>query len=209
MRDREGVALFQSTPSARRETHCNKYKGSISGGISIHSLREEGDHPWGAKHCTPWGISIHSLREEGDREIKLPGNKLIISIHSLREEGDILLLIIQKKFIIFQSTPSARRETYIKINFKRSKNNFNPLPPRGGRRMRFCWLLFSTIDFNPLPPRGGRRDRSQFFVWSNSISIHSLREEGDFLAAAAETAEELFQSTPSARRETYWKIFSF
>ena len=33
--------------------------------ISIHALREEGDHPGGYSICRE-GISIHALREEGD-----------------------------------------------------------------------------------------------------------------------------------------------
>ncbi len=34
--------------------------------ISIHALREEGDHPKGGDTMTERQISIHALREEGD-----------------------------------------------------------------------------------------------------------------------------------------------
>ncbi len=34
--------------------------------ISIHTLREEGDHIHGQYHSTASLISIHTLREEGD-----------------------------------------------------------------------------------------------------------------------------------------------
>ena len=56
--------LFLSTPSARRatiEVHC-PLLGFV---ISIHALREEGDH---AVFCPRLlvAISIHALREEGD-----------------------------------------------------------------------------------------------------------------------------------------------
>ena len=34
------------------------------------------------------------------------------------------------------------------------------------------------------------------------ISIHALREEGDEAKASIEDADEIFQSTPSARRAT-------
>ena len=79
-------------------------------GISIHALREEGDHKWqytinsllvflstpSARRATGgteaeqmwWAISIHALREEGDLLVcpaDLGGH---ISIHALREEGD-------------------------------------------------------------------------------------------------------------------------
>ena len=37
---------------------------------------------------------------------------------------------------------------------------------------------------------------------SQQISIHALREEGDEAKAAIEDADEIFLSTPSARRAT-------
>ena len=57
--------LFQSTPSAWRETQ-DKYGNYCIIFISIHSLRMEGDRyllPLWVFLC---GISIHSLRMEGD-----------------------------------------------------------------------------------------------------------------------------------------------
>ena len=56
--------LFQSTPSVWRETY----------NASEYDLM--------------WGISIHSLRMEGDGAITTPGYVGDISIHSLRMEGD-------------------------------------------------------------------------------------------------------------------------
>ena len=55
---------------------------------------------------------------------------------------------------------------------------FNPRPPRGGRRHGGAVGRRNT-DFNPRPPRGGRRPSRR-----------------------APDTEELFQSTPSARRAT-------
>ena len=58
--------------------------------------------------------------------------------------------------------------------------NFYPRPPRGGRH----WMLLLSItllsNFYPRPPRGGRRVRSRFLFDKRDISIHALREEGDF-----------------------------
>ena len=171
--------------------------------ISIHSLREEGDlsltrnlvaftvyfnplPPRGGRHTcflplsVSTSISIHSLREEGD---SANYNQFywfnIISIHSLREEGDLLFQCDVYQDLLFQSTPSARRETHHQHNYRQSIHYFNPLPPRGGRRSlsrytsplsRFqstpsarretalpCRRSLSRQDFNPLPPRGGRR----------------------------------------------------
>ena len=61
----QAAGLFLSTPSARRATLwlTRRYN---HGAISIHALREEGDHE---PDELPGGffISIHALREEGDR----------------------------------------------------------------------------------------------------------------------------------------------
>ena len=63
-----GDNTFQSTPSVWRETY----------NASEYDLM--------------WGISIHSLRMEGDGAITTPGYVGDISIHSLRMEGDFVTL---------------------------------------------------------------------------------------------------------------------
>ena len=55
---------FQSTPSARRATEDTGAFASIEP-ISIHALREEGDH-YILYELNGFTISIHALREEGD-----------------------------------------------------------------------------------------------------------------------------------------------
>ena len=56
--------------------------------------------------------------------------------------------------------------------------DFNPRPPRGGRRIvltqRACHKYF-----NPRPPRGGRHGYEEKDVRSGVISIHAPREGGD------------------------------
>ena len=101
---------------------------------------------------------------------------------------------------IFQSTPSAWRETIcwwrnlrkgcISIHSLRmegdstiggcgrSERYFNPLPPHGGRLL-FDVPCYLCLHFNPLPPHGGRR-----------------------LTLCSGLAYRRFQSTPSAWRET-------
>ena len=80
-----------------------------------------------------------------------------ISIHALREEGDRDLYRFIADFGVFLSTPSARRATSSPIRLCQTMQYFYPRPPRGGRRLR------------------KRKD------WSTRmISIHALREEGDF-----------------------------
>ena len=57
-------------------------------------------------------ISIHSLRMEGDVQRSDHRRlKTCISIHSLRMEGDSLFMSRREYKTIFQSTPSAWRET--------------------------------------------------------------------------------------------------
>ena len=101
-------------------------------------------------------ISIHSLRMEGDSAVSLSFCPQQISIHSLRMEGDwrsASSWIARRRF---QSTPSAWRET---------------------ESIRKC--LCDRVYFNPLPPHGGRRRGGIIDIRKKSISIHSLRMEGD------------------------------
>ena len=80
--------LFLSTPSARRATRP-------ADGLS-----------------EPFHISIHALREEGDHapsRANLGRNP--ISIHALREEGDVFGVVYSVGSAQFLSTPSARRAT--------------------------------------------------------------------------------------------------
>ena len=172
-----GRGHFNPLPpcGGRQKSLCNVSAGDA---ISIHSLRVEGDSSWyniiSTRHrfqSTPsvWrettlyriystqeDISIHSLRVEGDTLQRIADTLNAISIHSLRVEGDTINSLC--------SISSAY---------------FNPLPPCGGRLVRFCpafcirsafqstpsvWR--ETIDgyknvdrlkhFNPLPPCGGR-----------------------------------------------------
>ena len=123
--------------------------------ISIHSLRMEGDEEvllcTGMTHyfnpLPPHGgrrklfiqfndfihISIHSLRMEGDNTYYALDNKQDISIHSLRMEGDCQGKGVFLWITVFQSTPSAWRETCSLLSLPGCKLYFNPLPPHGGR----------------------------------------------------------------------------
>ena len=123
---------FQSTPSVWRETRTQRQRHGERG-ISIHSLRMEGDifrnknrtrtayfnplPPYGGRQhyaalvLVSADISIHSLRMEGD-EVKTVGYIATnISIHSLRMEGDRSKVSVLLPVMPFQSTPSVWRET--------------------------------------------------------------------------------------------------
>ena len=146
--------LFQSTPSAWRETGLTRPL-CVFHVISIHSLRVEGDpgtptavlsacvfqstpSAWRETPIIPSVllmvcISIHSLRVEGDRQHKSNSARQDISIHSLRVEGDFVTYYSVTPPYVFQSTPSAWRETAAEGYSREHCGNFNPLPPRGGR----------------------------------------------------------------------------
>ena len=81
--------------------------------------------------------------------------------------------------------------------------NFYPRPPRGGRPHRRLPVWLVLCHFYPRPPRGGRlRLLSSSWIWP-AISIHALREEGDQPRSYDEILNDLFLSTPSARRATF------
>ena len=78
---------------------------------------------------------------------------------------------------------------------------FYPRPPRGGRpgiRPALSALRY----FYPRPPRGGRPLYGAARQGVRGISIHALREEGDFIILTSRAVSSGFLSTPSARRAT-------
>ena len=157
--------IFLSTPSARRATflvHSSVPNDAIN--ISIHALREEGDAKV-CRLCMRFGISIHALREEGDtrhsrhstsntnfyprpprggrlQNIMMRAEQIWISIHALREEGDPVFANLGEQAILFLSTPSARRATFLSVILLYYIFNFYPRPPRGGRHIAF-WSYVS------------------------------------------------------------------
>ena len=105
--------------------------------------------------------------------------RFCISIHALREEGDdqrdIGAFIVE----VFQSTPSARRATQSLLLCVRAKKTFQSTP--SARRATGFEVACGLVGF---------------------ISIHALREEGDYYNAMDDLSQTQFQSTPSARRAT-------
>ena len=61
---------------------------------------------------------------------------------------------------------------------------FYPRPPRGGRRAALTFLASLRKDFYPRPPRGGRLQHPHTKDRPHLISIHALREEGDWSGRA-------------------------
>ena len=176
--------IFQSTPSAWRETGM-AVPATLTSVISIHSLRMEGDLSRLLMDCV---MSIFQSTPSAWRETPpicpdLPPSR--ISIHSLRMEGDSPCQTTNPTGALFQSTPSAWRETQGGTSFPQAGSDFNPLPPHGGRPLTWAYIKL-TAYFNPLPPHGGRQHQHIKNTKNrNNISIHSLRMEGD-----SKTAQE-------------------
>ena len=170
--------IFQSTPSAWRETaepHAVVLCFTFQSTPS--AWRETAGILQEKSRQALFQSTPSAWRETGER-FAICGNT-VISIHSLRMEGDA----------------KARLAAAAAIHF-------NPLPPHGGRRTRIIANAVGAWNFNPLPPHGGRQ--CDFPGWANgsTISIHSLRMEGDLSGLPHSCAAKSFQSTPSAWRET-------
>ena len=88
------------------------------------------------------------------------------------------------------------------ISYKDQQNNFNPLPPCGGRPVTYSNDLID-VRFQSTPSvwRETAADGSSYSALP-CISIHSLRVEGDILGVLETRWHIIFQSTPSVWRET-------
>ena len=167
-------------------------------------------------------LSTPSARRATDK-LRVVSAKNMISIHALREEGDPPVFDFGIPCQPFLSTPSARRATCGVSELVRRAGNFYPRPPRGGRRRRTAppvtpWHFYPRPprggrrpsdeippcfrDFYPRPPRGGRPSGLRPGAQDHPISIHALREEGDFASTMSWASLTRFLSTPSARRAT-------
>ena len=146
---------FLSTPSARRAT-LPLIPSPLDDVISIHALREEGDL------CT----------------FQILGS-LCISIHALREEGDDRWGMAMVLASTFLSTPSARRAT-ASSNLAGRIEGFLSTP--SARRATTVLADFIQLGHEFLStPSARRATGAQGVVGIGfGISIHALREEGDF-----------------------------
>ena len=229
-RARSFLAGFLSTPSARRAT-CTSGRSYPDSAISIHALREEGDNCSSLAAAMTGRISIHALREEGDPVGVAAVRQQIISIHALREEGDFKGRVSAPRDFLFLSTPSARRATVLRRGgVLGARISIHALREEGdhgfGSLTHLCWKFLSTPSARRatmiLPMTESRlwlflstpsaRRATKQPVFSNNrriISIHALREEGDFFASTLFPEGVVFLSTPSARRATVCYIGCF
>ena len=146
-------AIFQSTPSVWRETEARQH---LSDDFLFQSTPSVWRETGRSMTRRPYGAfqSTPSVWRETDR---------------IRRNSD---------HYRFQSTPSVWRETRCSLPPFQTIADFNPLPPCGGRRSSKT-IMPDASHFNPLPPCGGRPERPSMPSCRQSISIHSLRVEGD------------------------------
>ena len=213
---------FQSTPSAWRETGSWQFCRRTSSFQSTPSAWRETS---AAASCCPSCRFQSTPSAWRETKIALSHPELQQYFNPLPPHGGRLRQDFSINFFdTFQSTPSAWRETFINPicvalgAFQSTPSAwretmrpspalpwygyFNPLPPHGGRRKTRRSSSQSTPYFNPLPPHGGRPHILLCDLPPQPISIHSLRMEGDKTKFCAYCGAKIFQSTPSAWRET-------
>ena len=197
-----GQKRFLSTPSARRATCSNIRDRAGPVYISIHALREEGDYRYSPKiNRFAQFLSTPSARrataaEYLDKARRLHfyprpprGGRLLlylclssfslISIHALREEGD------------------AEGGGLLQAH-----QHFYPRPPRGGRPMLFILSAGQKRFLSTPSARRATCSNIRDRAGPVYISIHALREEGDYRYSPKINRFAQFLSTPSARRAT-------
>ena len=164
---------FLSTPSARRATQNPTAEIFIKSHFYPRPPRGGRPLPF-APPSRPW-TNFYPRPPRGGRltsEISMP-TITSISIHALREEGDHDGSAKTVVVTVFLSTPSARRAT-----------------------IRRLFAGLSTFYFYPRPPRGGRQADRAEIEQIMRISIHALREEGDWRRWKPSSASLYFYPRP-------------
>ena len=172
------AVIFLSTPSVRRATaHAAQRSGRV-----LHFYPRP---PRGGRQCTALAKNERQHfyprpprggRHGGNNNSGFFGN---ISIHALREEGDLHEPPPQAAPSQFLSTPSARRAT-----------------SEGDRRFELVGFLSTPSARRATFYSSDTNDR--FY-----ISIHALREEGDFSTVSFHAAHWLI-SIHALREEGDW-----
>ena len=218
--------FYPRPPCGGRRSPCNA--PSISGDISIHALRAEGDVPATMVICCVKAfLSTPSVRRAtlswvpvflpilnfyprppcGGRQP--PGwhssSWIIISIHALRAEGDIVAAAAVPGHGYFYPRPPCGGRPQLSYSSLKAPAFLSTPSVRRATRSR------STLQrvwryFYPRPPCGGRLGREGHFYSRQNISIHALRAEGDASAALAMAYAWNFYPRPpcGGRRSAAW-----
>ena len=146
---------FQSTPSARRATRNNPDVRQCSNYFNPRPPRGERHEPDELEEGSGEFQSTPSARRATLAIGKHPAHAQI-SIHALREEGDHCVTIIKPQGC-----------------------NFNPRPPRGGRRPALFIVSTHLYQFQSTPSARRATGAVPTGCLCAKISIHALREESD------------------------------
>ena len=217
---------FLSTPSARRATTrippgsgaaTNFYPRPLRGGrpypvrtcfagimISIHALREEGDayEPFHLREKIE--ISIHALREEGD-PLQSPPCALLSNFYPRPPRGGrqsaLSQVIAAAQFL---STPSARRATCPLPTTTRSAR-FLSTPSARRATTTILTALRHLEKFLSTPSARRATTLPGSALGVGLISIHALREEGDFPSILCCSTNSYFYPRPprGGRRQQF------
>ena len=193
--------------------------------ISIHALREEGDHTTYFSIQDLWNFYPRPPRG-GRRNDAVFGAGQVNFYPRPPRGGRPLTAVTRSWFLcLFLSTPSARRATaaiasvrarfLISIHALREEGDQNCVLLHLGGALRFlstpsarratsCWPSGAGALLKFLSTPSARRATSPvgLFCINDAISIHALREEGDSALRLAAMRSGIFLSTPSARRAT-------
>ena len=215
---------FLSTPSARRATCAIVHTDTRDAFLSTPSARRA-TTPWqamppaapyfyprpprGGRLSASRSISSSSLyfypRPPRGGRLAVPSTFAILA-HNFYPRpprgGRRICSRLRRSRTKFLSTPSARRATTASSVHPEVPMHFYPRPPRGGRPWPLPRLRSLPSHFYPRPPRGGRPPLAYRAEPDPAISIHALREEGDYLVWFRHPQYTTFLSTPSARRAT-------
>ena len=174
---------FLSTPSARRATSC--FCPLSTSRRNFYPRPPRGGRPCRLILWTAPAQSFLSTPSARRATRQRPGTppSTGISIHALREEGDASLTLKAQIEKIFLSTPSARRATYQTLRRKTKNEDFYPRPPRGGRQIE-SYADECDIKFLSTPSARRATGKQAQIPRYYEISIHALREEGDWMGAA-------------------------
>ena len=123
-----------------------------------------------------------------------------VSIHSLRKKGDSWEFRVVPAGQCFNPLPSQEGRPAV---WKRrsSVNRFNPLPSQEGRRLDYIYIQKRMRRFNPLPSQEGRRSGWDYKISQEPFQSTPFARRETFFNTGLEM-EAMFQSTPFARRET-------
>ena len=171
------------------------------GGISIHALREEGDGRWSctaasvklflstpsARRATPCRTRcsrsssyFYPRPPRGGRRMRRTRRACATGYFYPRPPrgGRLMSMRAGMPWLLFLSTPSARRATLGATESRFPDEYFYPRPPRGGRPGTTKALMLAQ-QFLSTPSARRATPVFRFYVVGYPISIHALREEGD------------------------------